>query len=209
VVGPNYESRLAPGSDLRCDIPKYRVWHQGNIVDEPTDATSVWPKDAVSFLLGCSFTFENDLKRRGLLKKDTASVPMYKTNLKNTPSGPFGGNLVVSMRLFNPEHVRDAIRITEGHALSHGGPVAVGHEDREALGILDLSKPDYGEAPQYSATDNHLVPLFWACGVTPQSAIEEAGARIDGVVITHSPGCMFITDVFAGLEEDEKNINAS
>lgn len=157
----------------------------------------MWPKDAVAFLLGCSFTFENELKKRGLLQKESASVPMYRTAVENKPSGPFKGKLVVSMRMFHSKDVDEAIRITEQQPLSHGGPVAVGWEGQKRLGISDLANPDFGEAPATASLDGDMVPVFWACGVTPQSAIEEAGPAIEGTVITHAPGCMFLTDIFA------------
>jgi uncharacterized protein YcsI (UPF0317 family) len=195
IENNNAESRLAEGSSLKTDVPRYRIWKNGAIVDEPNDVKDIWPSDAVSFLLGCSFTFENALKQKGLLSKTSNSVPMYRTSVQNVPSGVFTGQLVVSMRMFRKQDVDEAIRITEAHPLSHGGPVAVGWEGQAELGIKDLSKPDFGEHPRSAdLTDGH-VPLFWACGVTPQTAIADAKDKINGTVITHAPGCMFITDI--------------
>lgn len=187
------ESRLAPDSDLRTDVPRYRVWHRGRLVDEPLSVRSVWPMDGIGFLLGCSFSFEADLRQRGLLAKDSSSVSMYRTSVPNVVCGPFGGNLVVSMRMFEPSQVDEVVQITSKHALSHGAPVAIGFQGQQELGIRDLNEPDFGEIPLKDATK---VPVFWACGVTPQSAIENIGDALgDSLIITHSPGCMFVTDI--------------
>ena len=195
------ESTLAPGSDLRRDLPLYRVWQHGQVVEERTDVTSIWPKDGVAFLLGCSFTFESSLKQHGLLAKESNSVPMYKTRIPNEPSGPFRGNLVVSMRMFDPLVVPEVVEITSKHPLAHGEPVAIGFAGQKELGIEHLDKPDFGEKPslfldESSSSSSSKVPVFWACGVTPQNAIEQAGTVLkDSIVITHAPGCMFVTDV--------------
>jgi uncharacterized protein YcsI (UPF0317 family) len=194
VVGGKSESRLGKDSDLKRDLPKYRVWRAGQVVDEPSDVSNVWPEDAVSFLLGCSFTFEMALRNTGLLAKTSNSVPMYRTKVDNVQSGIFKGQVVVSMRMFRKQDVEEAKRITEAHPLSHGGPVAMGWAGQQELGIEDLSKPDFGEVPSINPD---LVPLFWACGVTPQTAIADAKEALDGTVITHAPGCMFITDISA------------
>jgi uncharacterized protein YcsI (UPF0317 family) len=200
IVGNPPVSRLAENSDLRFDLPRYRIWHQGKVIDEPFEANKYWPADAVSFLLGCSFTFEDDLKRRNLLLKDSSTVPMYRTQADNVRSGVFQGKLVVSMRQFKSEDVAEVVAITEQHQLSHGAPVAIGlDEAKETLGLSDLNNPDFGERPKPNVRkENGLIPLFWACGVTPQSAIESA--RLDDIMITHAPGCMFITDISADLD---------
>jgi len=192
VDNRNAESSLAVGSDLRRDLPRYRVWKNGKIVEELDDVTKVWPIDAVSFLLGCSFTFEAELKSLSLLSKTNDTVAMYRTKVKNVRSGVFGGNLVVSMRMIHPEHIDSVVKVTSKHQLSHGAPVALGFDGMKELGINDLSRPDFGES---SSTDPNCVPVFWACGVTPQTAIEDAGSGLHGTILTHAPGCMFVTDI--------------
>lgn len=189
-----YESRLAKGSDIRTDIPMYRVWQHGRIIRESPNIQSFWPKDGVAFLLGCSFSFEADLKRLNLIHKSTASVPMYRTNVPNKRGGIFQGTLVVSMRLVEPQNIDAVVEVTSRHQLSHGEPVAIGLDGQRMLGIKDLSRPDFGEVPQL---EKGLIPVFWACGVTPQTAIEQAAKEMgDSLTVTHSPGCMFITDVY-------------
>jgi uncharacterized protein YcsI (UPF0317 family) len=187
------QSNIALGSDIRKDLPKYRVWKNGK-VGEQNEVVDEWPKDAVSFLLGCSFTFEAELKNAGLLNKNSSTVSMYRTTIRNEPSGPFKGNLVVSMRFFRQNQIDEVVRITAKHELNHGAPVKIGWNAPRDLGIKNIGSPDYGEPPEHLG--ENMVPIFWACGVTPQSAIEEAAQDLkDTTVITHSPGCMFITDV--------------
>ncbi len=181
----------APGADLRTDVPRYRVFRQG-ILDpqELTDIRSLWRDDLVAFLLGCSFTFENALEREGLPVRHLAerrNVPMYRTQLRCQPAGRFAGNLVVSMRPYPPEMVERVVEVTSRFPTMHGSPVHVG--DPAALGIGDLACPDFGDAVTIHPGE---VPLFWACGVTPQVAL--LNARLE-LAITHSPGCMFVTDL--------------
>jgi uncharacterized protein YcsI (UPF0317 family) len=188
-------TRLAPGADLRTDLPAYRVWENGRCVAEPSDVTDHWHGDAVAFLLGCSFTFERALLAAGVPLRHVeqrTNVPMFITDRQCVPAGRFAGPLVVSMRPVPADLVQAASAITARYPAAHGAPVHVG--DPAALGIDSLSRPDFGD-PVVKHEDD--VPVFWACGVTPQAALSGAGLRY---AITHAPGYMFITDVpeFAG-----------
>ena len=181
--------QMAPGADLRTDVPRYRVWRDGELVDEPADAREHWRDDLVGFLIGCSFTFERALLAEGLpirhIEQDV-NVPMYRTSVDCIPAGHFAGPLVVSMRPMTPEQAIRATQITSRYGPVHGGPVHVG--DPEAIGIADLGAPDYGDPVE--VRDGEL-PVFWACGVTPQAV---AAASRPELMITHAPGHMFVTD---------------
>jgi uncharacterized protein YcsI (UPF0317 family) len=181
---------LAPDADLRTDIPRYRVWHDGVLTDEPTDATPFWRDDLVAFLIGCSFTFETPLLAAGIEMRHISAgsnVPMYRTNRQCRPAGRLGGPMVVSMRPIPADRVADAVRISGQFPAVHGAPVHIGQP--EALGIQDLSRPDFGDPVQIHEGE---LPVFWGCGVTPQAAIM---ASRPPFAITHAPGHMFITDV--------------
>ena len=182
--------RSAPGADLRTDLPRYRVFREGvPEAQEPTDIIPLWRDDLVGFLIGCSFTFEAALMAAGLPVRHVElgrNVPMFRTNVACHPAGRFAGPLVVSMRPYRPEQVEQVREITARYPTMHGAPVHVG--DAADLGIADLSRPDFGDAVPVARRE---VPVFWACGVTPQLAL--AAARPE-IAITHSPGCMFITD---------------
>jgi uncharacterized protein YcsI (UPF0317 family) len=183
-------SRLAADADLRTDLPRYRVWKQGELTAEVADLRELWRDDFVSFLIGCSFTFESALLRAGLSVRHLdlgVNVAMYRTNRPCESAGPFRGPLVVSMRPFRPADAIRAVQITSRYPAVHGAPVHIGlpHE----LGIADLARPDYGDVVPVAADE---LPVFWACGVTPQAVL--AAARLP-FAITHSPGCMFVTDV--------------
>ncbi|MDN5806378.1 MAG: putative hydro-lyase [Brevibacterium sp.] len=185
------ESALAPGSDLRTDIPGYRVWENGSLIDEVTDATEIWQThpDLVSFLIGCSFTFESGLIDAGIpIRHQEAgrNVPMYRTSTACRPAGKISGDMVVSMRPIPAHQVAEAVRITDRFPAVHGAPVHVG--DPAQIGISDLDSPDFGDAPVIVDGD---IPVFWACGVTPQAAVQ---ASAPPFAVTHSPGKMFITD---------------
>ncbi|KAH9256260.1 hypothetical protein BASA81_005481 [Batrachochytrium salamandrivorans] len=185
------ESALALGSNLRRDLPQYRVWQRGELVREVDDVVDCWPNDAVAFLIGCSFSF--DALLRPLVSSFSAqceSVPMYRTKVPNIKAGVFGGELVCSMRMVPEENLAKVVELTGKVPLAHGAPVAIGTQQAVELGITNLLKPDFGLAPP-PAMESGLVPVFWACGVTPQLAIQ--AAKVDA--ITHAPGCMFITDV--------------
>ena len=180
----------APGSDLRTDIPRYRLFVDGAHSDSATDATAWWRDDLVSVLLGCSFSFEAALMQAGLPVRHIEqgrNVPMYITDRACEPAGDFASPLVVSMRPMPAELVEQARRITEDYPQAHGGPVHAG--DPAGLGIADLHSPDFGDAVDIHTGE---VPMFWACGVTPQLAIANAAPE---VAITHEPGHMFITDL--------------
>jgi uncharacterized protein YcsI (UPF0317 family) len=181
---------LGEDLDIRSDLPRYRVWRRGELVEEPLDLFRVWRDDLVSFALGCSFSFEEALVQEGIeLRHITcgSNVPMYRTIIPCAPAGPFAGPLVVSMRPLKPSDAIRAIQITSRFPLVHGAPVHIGLP--ETIGINDLAKPDYGDAVPVEGDE---LPVFWACGVTPQAVIAEV--RPD-FCITHAPGCMLITDL--------------
>lgn len=180
---------MAPGADLRTDLPKYRVYRDGVMVSEPADIGSWWRDDLVSFLLGCSFTFESALIDAGLPVRHVEqgrNVPMYITSLQTAPAGMFHGPMVVSMRPFAAAQVVRAVQVTSRFPAVHGAPVHVG--DPAAIGVSDVGSPDLGDPVELRAGE---VPVFWACGVTPQAV---AMASKPPLMITHAPGHMFVTD---------------
>lgn len=182
--------QVAPNADLRTDVPRYRVWRDGSLTDEPTDIRELWQPDFVSFLIGCSFTFEAALIAAGLPVRHielARNVPMYRTNQSCRPAGRFSGPLVVSMRPMTTSQALQAVRVTSRYPGVHGGPIHIG--DPAELGIQDVSHPDFGDPVDLAPGE---VPVFWACGVTPQCALMEAKLPL---AITHAPGCMFVTDV--------------
>jgi uncharacterized protein YcsI (UPF0317 family) len=182
-------AQMAPGADLRTDVPRYRVFRDGELVDEPPDAREVWRDDLVAFLIGCSFTFERALLAEDLPVRHIdqgVNVPMYRTSVDCTPAGRFSGPLVVSMRPMTPAQAIRATQITSRYGPVHGAPVHVGEPSE--LGIADLSAPDYGDPVEVRDGE---VPVFWACGVTPQAV---AVASRPSLMITHAPGHMFVTD---------------
>ena len=182
--------QMAPGADVRTDLPRYRVYRRGTCVDSSVSIESYWTADCVAFLIGCSFTFESALLDAGLPVRhieEGRNVPMYRTNRACTPAGAFAGPLVVSMRPMTPEQAETAARVTEAYPQVHGGPVHVG--DPEAIGIQALNRPNYGDAVTMHPGE---IPVFWACGVTPMEAIMRAKPEL---AITHEPGHMFVTDV--------------
>ena len=180
---------LAPTADLRTDLPRYRVYRDGELVEERTEISGLWRDDLVAFLIGCSFTFERALLEAGVPVRHVElgrNVPMYRTNRPCVSAGRFHGPLVVSMRPIPGALVRKAATITEAYPQMHGGPIHAG--DPSALGILNLSAPDYGDAVPVREGE---LPVFWACGVTPQAVA--LASRVP-FMITHNPGHMFITD---------------
>ena len=182
--------RAAPDADLRTDLPRYRVWRDGRLVEELTDLCSIWQNDFVSFIIGCSFTFEAALLRAAIPVRHIElglNVPMYRTNRACQPAGVFHGPLVVSMRPLNPADAVRAIQITSRFPAVHGAPVHIGLP--EQIGIADLARPDFGDPVPIAADE---LPVFWACGVTPQAV---AMAARPPLMITHSPGCMLVTDL--------------
>ncbi len=181
---------VAPGADLRTDLPAYRVWRNGELIEEPTDIKRHWRDDLVSFVIGCSFTFENALLAAGVPVRhieQNVNVPMYRTNIACRPAGRFSGPMVVSMRPLTPEQAVKATRICSRFPRAHGAPVHLG--DPAAIGIRDVSKPDFGDAVEIRGGE---LPVFWACGVTPQAALMQARPPF---AITHKPGHMFLTDM--------------
>ncbi|MBI2081893.1 MAG: putative hydro-lyase [candidate division NC10 bacterium] len=182
--------RVAPGADLRTDLPRYRVYRDGVLAEEATDLLSLWRDDLVAFLLGCSFTFEAALLKAEVPVRhleEGRNVSMYITTLPCAPAGVFEGPLVVSMRPIPPEKVARAAAVTARFPAVHGAPVHVGSP--EALGIRDLGRPDFGDPVSIRPGE---VPVFWACGVTPQAV---AMAVKPPLMITHAPGHMFVTDL--------------
>jgi uncharacterized protein YcsI (UPF0317 family) len=176
--------------DIRTDVPKYRVFRGGEFVEETSDITALWQEDLVSFALGCSFSFEEALLADGLEVRNVTegvNVPMYRTSIDCKPAGPFRGKMVVSMRPFKAADAIRAIQICTRFPAVHGAPVHLG--DPVQIGIGNLLKPDYGD-PVSIANDE--LPVFWACGVTPQVALEAAQPPF---AITHAPGCMLVTDL--------------
>jgi uncharacterized protein YcsI (UPF0317 family) len=181
---------VAPGADLRTDLPAYRVWRDGILVAEPPDVRSLWRDDLVSFVIGCSFTFEGALLDARLPVRHIergVNVPMFNTNRMCRPAGRFAGPLVVSMRPMTPEQAIAATRVCARFPRAHGVPVHFG--DPAAIGISDLSRPDYGDPVDVCPKE---IPVFWACGVTPQAALMQAKLPL---AITHKPGHMFLTDL--------------
>jgi uncharacterized protein YcsI (UPF0317 family) len=175
--------------DIRTDLPRYRVWQNGELVAEPEDITAFWRDDLVSFVIGCSFSFEEALTAEGIeLRHITrgCNVPMYRTSIATHAAGPFHGPMVVSMRPLKPADAIRAVQITTRFPAVHGAPVHIGKP--ELIGIKDVMKPDYGDAVDVRADE---LPVFWACGVTPQSVI--ATVKPD-FCITHYPGSMLVTD---------------
>lgn len=175
--------------DVRTDVPRYRVWRHGRLEEELLDITQIWRDDLVTFAIGCSFSFEEALISAGIEVRHVScgsNVPMYRTSIATAPAGPFAGPLVVSMRPMKAADAIRAIQITSRFPSVHGAPVHLG--DPARIGIADLSRPDYGDAVE--VRDGEL-PVFWACGVTPQSVIENARPPL---CITHAPGHMLVTD---------------
>jgi uncharacterized protein YcsI (UPF0317 family) len=189
-VGSPEPKLTAPGADLRTDIVKYRVYKNGELVDEVTDATPYWRDDLVAFLLGCSFTFEQAVVQSGVRLwhlENEKSVAMWRTNIQCRPAGIFHGPMVVSMRPIKSAELAKAVTASARFPGAHGAPVHIGSP--EAIGIEDVNKPHYGDAQHFEKGD---VPVFWACGVTPQAV---ALASKPPFMISHSPGNMFVTDL--------------
>jgi uncharacterized protein YcsI (UPF0317 family) len=188
--GSSEPVQTAPGADLRTDLPRYRIHLNGSFEDEVSDVSDVWRDDLVAFLIGCSFTFERALLAADLPVRHIeqgVNVPMYRTAVACRPAGRFSGPLVVSMRPMTPAQAIRATQITSRYPSVHGAPVHVG--DPSALGIASLGSPQYGDPVEIRDGE---VPVFWACGVTPQAV---AAASRPELMITHAPGHMFVTDV--------------
>src|SRR6516162_9371419 len=181
---------LAADLDIRTDLPRYRIWRNGRIADEPNDVRDWWRDDLVAFVLGCSFSFEEALLENGIeLRHITCgcAVPMYRTTIATVGAGPFHGPMVVSMRPLSSADAARAVEITARYPRVHGAPVHIGAP--QALGIDDLATPDYGDPVPIRDGE---IPVFWACGVTPQAVIETVKPEF---CITHYPAAMLVTDL--------------
>lgn len=181
--------------DIRTDVAKYRVFRDGALSDEVTDISDEWADDLVTVALGCSFTFENALLRAGIPVRHIETglnVPMFRSNIDLVPAGRFHGQMVVTMRPIPEHQVTQAREISRRFPQAHGAPIAVG--DPAQIGIADLMQPDWGDAVEIRAGE---VPVYWACGVTPQNVLLDAGLPL---CITHSPGHMLIADVAEDAE---------
>lgn len=188
--GETAPKSVAPEADLRTDLPRYRVWKNGKLADEPTDIRRLWRDDFVSFIIGCSFTFESALLRAGVPVRHIklgVNVPMFRTNIACQPAGVFRGPTVVSMRPMTPADAVRAVQITSRYPGVHGAPIHLALP--ESIGISNLAKPDFGDPVPIEKDE---IPVFWACGVTPQTVLMASKLPF---VITHSPGGMFLTDV--------------
>lgn len=180
----------APGADLRSDLPRYRVYRHGELCNEIADITEFWQEDLVGFLIGCSFSFEGALLDANVPVRHIElgkNVPMFRTNIACRTAGRFHGPLVVSMRPMSPAQAIAATLITGRYTAVHGAPVHLG--DPSQIGIANVMKPDYGDAVPIAPGE---IPVFWACGVTPQAA---ALASKPPLMITHAPGYMLVTDL--------------
>ena len=189
-VGSRSLPYLAPDGDIALDIPRYRVYENGLLAGECPKADHLWRDDLVSFLIGCSFSFEDALLEAGVPVRHMEqgrNVPMYNTSIPLSPAGVFHGNMVVSMRPVPRELVVRAVTVTAAMPRVHGAPIHIG--DPDAIGIQDIHKPDYGESVTIHPNE---VPVFWPCGVTPQAVVMRVKPDF---VITHAPGHMFITDI--------------
>ncbi len=192
VSEPGHALLPTLGRDINIctDVPRYRVWREGELVEEPCDITGLWRNDLVTFVIGCSFSFEQALMDAGLPLRHVQqgrNVAMYRTNIATQPAGVFSGPMVVSMRPMKAAAVIRAVQVTSRFPDVHGAPVHIG--DPSLIGIADLSAPDYGDAVEVMPDE---LPVFWACGVTPQAAIRQARPAF---CITHAPGAMLITDL--------------
>ncbi len=189
-VGDPYLPMLGEDLDIRTDVPSYRVYRDGLVVEEPTDIKHLWRDDLVAFVWGCSFSFEHALMEAGVTLRDVArgdNVVMYETNIDTIPVGAFAGKMIVTMRPLVPAEAILAIEVTSRFPSVHGAPVRIGAP--ELIGISDLEKPLFDLPPPQMRPDE--IPVFWACGVTPRLAIERARPSF---CIMHKPGSMVISD---------------
>lgn len=194
-TGNPFLPTLGHDIDIRHDVPRYRVFRDGVLAEETTDIANLWTDDLVTVALGCSFTFENALMRAGIPVRHVETgrnVPMYRTNILLAPAGPFSGEMVVTMRPIPADQVTAAHQISARFPQAHGAPIATG--DPADIGINDLAKPEWGEPVDINPGE---VPVYWACGVTPQNVLLDAKLPI---CITHAPGHMLIADVAEDAE---------
>ncbi|MEH6988662.1 putative hydro-lyase [Cytobacillus firmus] len=180
----------APNADITTDLPKYRIYKNGVLSEELSDITPYWDDDMVAFLIGCSFTFEEALLKNNIPIRhieENRNVPMFKTNIECVKAGRFEGPMVVSMRPMTEKEAIRAVQVTSRFPSVHGAPVHIGNP--ETIGIHNIHQPDFGDAVTIKDGE---VPVFWACGVTPQAVAMHVKPEI---MITHAPGHMFITDL--------------
>ena len=188
----NFNSSYAIDSDIRTDVPEYKVFRKGELVEFSTDIKSFWRSDFVVFLLGCSFTFENELIKNGIelpYFTNKKNVPMFITSIDTEPVGDFSGKMVVTQRWVKKDKVVKAVQATSRYPNQHGTPIQINNS--EDIGIIDPYKPDFGD-PWIPKNTKDYIPMYWACGVTPQLILQSA--KVD-ISITHSPGKMFVTDL--------------
>lgn len=189
-VGSRALKYVAQDADIAKDFPKYRIYKNGVLEKEVTDIKAYWQNDFVSFLIGCSFSFESALLEAGVSVRhieEGKNVPMFRTDIQCKPAGVFSGNMVVSMRPMTPQDAIRATAITSAMPKVHGAPIHIGNP--LAIGIKDVNKPDFGDAVTIKEGE---IPVFWPCGVTPQSVVMNVKPPL---AITHAPGHMFITDI--------------
>ena len=193
-VGDKFLKYLGKDINIAKDIPKYRIYKKGELIGEYTDIEKFWREDFVSFLIGCSFSFESELLEADIPVRhieEGCNVPMFKTNINCNEAGIFKGKMVVSMRPIPKDKVVKLVLVSGRMPKVHGAPIHIGSP--EDIGIKNINKPDFGDKVTIKEGE---VPVFWPCGVTPQSVIMNVKPEI---VITHSPGHMLITDI--------KNVN--
>jgi len=181
---------LSSEADIRTDIPRYNIYRKGKLEGTVKEIRGFWKRDFVTFLLGCSFSFEEALLRSKIPIRhieENRNVPMFVTNIPCKPAGVFHGPMVVTMRPIPPDKVTRAVQITARYASVHGAPIHIG--DPSKIGIKNMSKPDFGDAVTIKKGE---IPVFWACGVTPQAVVTKAKPDL---CITHTPGHMFISDL--------------
>lgn len=177
--------------DIRTDVPAYNIYVDGALSRSVSDIESLWQSDHVAFALGCSFTFEDALTKAGMSVwhiENNKTVPMYRSNIQTTPAGAFAGNMVVSMRAIDKKRIDEVVSISARYPLAHGKPVHIG--DPAAIGVKDLGVPDWGDS--HPELNTNQVPVFWACGVTPQNVLMKAKLPL---FISHKPGHMLVTDI--------------
>jgi len=192
VLGPGKfrTEFLSSDADIRTDIPRYHIYRKGKLETTVKEIKRLWKQDFVTFLLGCSFSFEEAMLRAKIPVRhieENKNVPMFITNIPCKPAGSFHGPLVVTMRPLPPDKVVRAVQITSRYASVHGAPIHMG--DPSEIGIKDLKKPDFGDPVTIRKGE---IPVFWACGVTPQAVVMRVKPDL---CITHTPGHMFISDV--------------
>lgn len=183
--------RAAPGADIRTDLGKYKVYKDGKYTGEVAHLKDVWRKDHVAFVLGCSASFDDAMLDAGIpmqhLEQEGGRIPVYISNIPCQPAGIFQGPMVISMRPIRQDLVVKAVEVTSRYPIAHGAPVHIG--DPAKVGIADLAKPQWSV---YTPLKDNEVPVYWACGVTPQSIAMAAGIP---EMYTHAAGWMFITDL--------------